>query len=173
MGPLGAMSAEVHRGGSTSPPVHVIASDEEVIVHVTGFAVLRAVYEAEGYYDEGADGDPAEEDLFRIEVLDTTRSILAAEAMEGEEIRQLADLGMPEPTVRRLFPASRWEADVNSSGLVIRYLLALAASLTEARGPAGRQRVLEASAGWSRAVIEDRFLALPPEWRSRVERGDC
>ena len=44
-------------------PIALLASDEEVVLHVRGFAVLRATYEAEGYYDETADGDPEEQNF--------------------------------------------------------------------------------------------------------------
>jgi hypothetical protein len=146
--------------------VRVRVSDEEVIAHVAGFAVVRAVYEAEGYYDESADGDPAEEDMYRIEVLDSRSAVPAAEAWDGEPIETLADLGLSDSTLRRLFPAARWEPNPEAARLVEQYVLALAAALTRAHGPVARQRVLEASAGWTAAVIEDRFEALPDDWKS-------
>jgi hypothetical protein len=148
--------------------ISLIASDEEVILHVPGFAVLRAAYEAEGYYDEAADGDPAEEDLYPIEVLDAESTAQAEEALDGEAAGKLADLGLSDPTLRRLFPAARWEASDPGSGLVERYLLALAAALVGAPGSVERQQALEGSAGWSAAVIEDRFQALPDGWRRRI-----
>src|SRR5260370_40985274 len=88
------------------PEVTRLASDEEVLLHVRGFAVLRATYEAEGYYDETADGDPEEQNLYLIEVLDARRATRAAEAVEGEAGGPLADLGLTDPTVRRLFPVA-------------------------------------------------------------------
>src|SRR5260370_20471375 len=89
------------------PEVTRLASDEEVLLHVRGFAVLRATYEAEGYYDETADGDPEEQNLYLIEVLDARRATRAAEAGEGGAGWPPAELGLTHPTVRRLFPVAR------------------------------------------------------------------
>jgi hypothetical protein len=148
----------------------LLSSDEEVVLHVRGFAVLRAVYEAEGYYDETADGDPEEQDLFRIEVLDATRATDAAEAVEGASVWPLAELGLTHTEVRRLFPASRWTATGEPSALAAQYLLALARALTDAATPAGRERVLEESVGWPAAVIQDCCHALPRAWRRLLRR---
>jgi hypothetical protein len=150
------------------PPLILVSSDEEVVLHVPGFAVLRAGYEAEGYYDEAADGDPAEQDLYRVEVLDATRSLRAAEAAEGELGSPLTDLGLTEPTLWRLFPSARWTPDSDPLGLVKRYLLVLARALRDEERPGARQRLLESSAGWAREVIVDAFESLPPEWRELV-----
>ena len=147
--------------------VRLIASDEEVVLHVPGFAVLRAVNEAEGYYDESADGDPAEEDLYRLEVLDASSADRAAELLETEVVGPLAQLGLADTGLLRRFPATRWEA-VAGPGLVTRYLLSLACALAEAIGPVERQQVLEASGGWSVELIEDRFQALPLSWRAAL-----
>jgi hypothetical protein len=49
--------------GAVEPRPIMVATDEEVVLYVPGFAVLRAGYEAEGYYAEAADGDPAQQDL--------------------------------------------------------------------------------------------------------------
>jgi hypothetical protein len=147
-------------------PVMLMASDEEVVLHVRGFAVLRAAYEAEGYYDEEADGDPEEQDLYLIEVLDAPRATRAAEAVEGEAVWPLADLGLADPTLRRLFPVAGEAADLDELAPVEQYLLVLADALAEEDEPAARQRVLTASAGWSPAVIADAFQALPARWRA-------
>jgi hypothetical protein len=147
------------------PPVFPIVSDEETVLHAPGFAVLRASYEAEGYYDEAADGDPEEQDLYRIEVLDAPRATQAAEARGGEAVWPLADLGLTDPSLRRLFPAARWSAEDTGPSLVARYLLVLAWALQqEARGDAA-QELLSASAGWSPAAIADAYEALPAGWR--------
>jgi hypothetical protein len=148
----------------------LLTSDEEVVMHVRRFAVLRAVYEAEGYYDGSADGDPDEQDLFRIEVLDATRATDAAEAMEGAAVWPLAELGLTHTEVRRLFPASRWTATGESSALAAQYLLALAHALIDAATPAGRERVLEESVGWPAAMIQSCCDALPHAWRPLLRR---
>jgi hypothetical protein len=142
-----------------------IVSDEETILHVPGFAVLRASYEAEGYYDEAADGDPEEQDLYRIEVLDAPRATAASEALEGEAVWPLANLGLTDPALRRLFPATRWSAEDLGLSPAARYLLVLAWALQEEGRPEARQKLLQASAGWSPAVIAAAFEALPAGWR--------
>jgi hypothetical protein len=147
-------------------PIALRASDEEVVVHVRGFAVLRATYEAEGYYDETADGDPEEQDLYLIEVLDARRATRAAEAVEGEAVWPLADLGLGDPMLRRLFPVAGEDSEVEELTLVEMYLLVLAVALQEEDEPVARQRLLMTSAGWSSAVIADAFQALPARWRS-------
>jgi hypothetical protein len=150
---------------TVEPAPVLVASDEEVVLHVPGFAVLRAGYEAEGYYDEAADGDPAEQDLYRVEVLDATRGARAAEAIEGELDGPLTDLGLTEPTLWRLFPSARWTPDSDTLDLVKRYLLVLAHALRGEARPGARQRLLESSAGWAPEVIVDAFQSLPREWR--------
>src|SRR6266852_3756176 len=107
----------------------LLASEEEVLLHVRGFAVLRATYEAEGYYDETADGDPEEQNLYLIEVLDARRATRAAEAVEGEAVWPLADLGLTDPTVRRLFPVAGGCPATDEAALVAQYLLVLAHAL--------------------------------------------
>jgi hypothetical protein len=141
--------------------IALLASDEEVLLHVRGFAVLRATYEAEGYYDEAADGDPEEQNLYLIEVLDARRATRAAEAVEGEAVWPLADLGLADPVVRRLFPVAGGCPDADAPTLVAQYLLVLAYALEVEREPQARQRLLTASAGWSPAVIADAYQALP------------
>lgn len=149
----------------------LVASDEEVVLHVPGFAVLRAGYEAEGYYDEAANGDPAEQDLYRVEVLDASLDARAAEAVEGEMVRPLAHLQLTEPILWRLFPSVRWTPDSVPLGLVKRYLLVLAHALRGEARPGARQRLMEDSAGWAPEVIDDAFHCLPPEWRELVSHG--
>jgi hypothetical protein len=147
-----------------------VASDEEVVLHVRGFAVLRATYEAEGYYDEAADGDPEEQDLYLIEVLDAPRTADTGEAVEDEAVWPLAELGLAENSLRRLFPAARWADEARGAPLAAQYLLVLARALTEAAGAPQRQRLLSASAGWAPAVIADAFEALPADWRRAIDR---
>jgi len=142
------------------------ASDEGVVLHVRGFAVLRATYEAEGYYDETADGDPEEEELYLIEVLDAPLATRAAEAMDGEAVWPLAHLGLSDPVLRRLFPVAEGQSDAEELSIVEKYLLVLAHALESERAPAARQRLLAASAGWSPAVIADAFHELPAGWRA-------
>jgi hypothetical protein len=154
------------------PSLILLASDEEVVLHVPGFAVLRAGYEAEGYYDEAADGDPAEQDLYRVGVLDAPLRVPAAEAVEEELVGPLTDLGLTEASVWRLFPSARWTADADTLALVKRYLLVLAHALRGEQRPETRQRLLESSAGWAPEVIVDAFQSLPSEWREVVSRGE-
>lgn len=148
------------------PPHWLTATDEEVVLYLPGFAVLRAAYEAEGYYDAAADGEPEEQDLYRVEVLDATRAALAEATIEGEREPPLANLGLTEPTVCRLVPATRWTPDGDPLGLLKRYLLVLGHTLRDEARPASRQRLLESSVGWSPEVIDDAFHALPPAWRA-------
>jgi hypothetical protein len=155
---------------AADPAPSLRSSEEEVVLHLHGFAVLRAIYEAEGYYDEGADGDPEEQDLYCIEVLDALRATDAAEALEGEAVWPLVALGLTDVTVRRLFPAARWSPERDALTLARQYLLALAHALLDATSPAGRQRALEESVGWSPAVILDRAEALPLAWRRLLPR---
>jgi hypothetical protein len=143
----------------------LVASDEEVVLHVPRFVVLRAGYEAEGYYDEAANGDPAEQDLYRVEVLDASLRARAAEALERDPVEPLTDLGLTEPTLWRLFPSARWAPESDTLGLVKRYLLVLAHALRDEQRPGARQRLLECSAAWAPEVIVDAFQDLPPEWR--------
>src|SRR5947209_5389080 len=110
-------------------PIALLASDEEVALHVRGFAVLRSAYEAEGYYDETAGGDPEEQDLYLVEVLDAPRAARAGEAMEGEPVWPLADLELAENSLRRLFPAVRWASRMAEPPPVVRYLLVLGHAL--------------------------------------------
>jgi hypothetical protein len=152
-------------------PASLNASDEEVVLHVRGFAVLRAIYEAEGYYDEAADGDPEEQDLFLIELLDAPRASRAAEALDGRAVWPLADLGLCAATVRRLFPAARWTAEAAGPPLVAQYLLMLAWALQEEARPETRYRLLQASATWSPAAITDAFQSLPARWREVEPAG--
>jgi hypothetical protein len=158
---------------SPDPPADIVgtphlwaASDEEIVLHLPGFAVLRAGYEAEGYYDETADGDPEEQDLYRVEVLDAPLRGRAAEALEGEPVGPLANLGLTEPTVWRLLPSARWTPDADPLSLVKGYLLVLAHALCREARPGTRQRLLESSAGWAPEVIVDAFQSLPAEWRA-------
>src|SRR5713226_2167781 len=123
-------------------PIALLVSDEEVLLHVRGFAVMRATYEAEGYYDETADGDPEEQNLYLIEVLDACRATRAVEALEGEAVWPLADLGLTDPTVRRLFPVAGACPSTNEAALVEQYLLVLAHTLEVEREPQARQRLL-------------------------------
>ncbi len=146
-------------------PITLIALDEEIVLHVRRFAVLRAAYEAEGYYDETADGDPEEQDLYLIELLDAPRAARASEAVEGEAVWPLADLGLAENTLRRLFPAARWNTETHGPALVAQYLLVLAHSLSEETERAARQRLLVASVAWSPLVITDAYEALPDPWQ--------
>ena len=147
-----------------SEPVVMIVSDDEVIVYVRGLAVLRAAYEAEGYYDEAADGDPEEQDLWHIEVLDRTRSVEAAEALGGRPLGPLAALGLTESRLHRLFPASHWTSSQSGPASVARYLLVLAHALAGASGPTERQRVLTASVLWLPEVIDDMAGSLLASW---------
>jgi hypothetical protein len=147
------------------PALTLVASDEEVVLHVPGFTVLRAVYEAEGYYDEAANGDPAEQDLYRVEVLDATLGARAMEAVEGELVGPLTNLGLTEPTLWRLFPSAHWTPDSDTLDLVKGYLLVLAHALHGEERPGARQQLLEGSAGWAPEVIVDAFQCLPAEWR--------
>lgn len=142
------------------------ASDEEVVVHVRGLVVLRATYEAEGYYDETADGDPEEEELYVIEVLDAPRATRAAETMGGEAVWPIANLGLTDPVLRRLFPVADWQSEGEGLSLVEKYLLVLAHALREENEPEARQRLLTASAAWSPAIIADAFQELPARWRA-------
>jgi hypothetical protein len=146
-------------------PASLSASDEEVVLHVRGYAVLRATYEAEGYYDETADGDPEEQDLYLIELLDAPRAMRAAEALDGKAVWPLADLGLCAATLQRLFPAVRWTAAAAGLPLVAQYLLVLAWAMQDEARPEARYRLLRASAGWSAAVIADAFAALPAGWQ--------
>jgi hypothetical protein len=148
----------------------LLASDEEVVLHVPGFAVLRASYEAEGYYDEAAHGDPAEQDLYRVEVLDASLAARAAEAVEGELEAPLEHLGLAEPALQRLFPSARWDAESDPLGLVTRYLLVLAHALRDEEQPRARQRLLATSAAWAPEVIEDAFHSLPTDWQAAALR---
>jgi hypothetical protein len=149
-------------------PFILAASDEEVVLHVPGFAVLRAGYEAEGYYDEAANGDPAEQDLYWVEVMDARLGARAADAMEVERVGPLTDLGLTDPTLWRLFLSARWAPGSDPVGLVKRYLLVLAHALRDEERPGARQRLLESSAGWAPEVIMDAFQSLPSEWRALV-----
>src|SRR5438309_5006082 len=103
-------------------PTALLVSDEEVLLHVRGFAVLRATYEAEWYYDETADVDPEEQNLYLIEVLDACRATRAVEALEGEAVWPLADLGLTDPVVRRLFPVAGGRPTNDEAALVAQYL---------------------------------------------------
>jgi hypothetical protein len=150
---------------SAAPVLTLTASDEEVLLRVSGFVVLRAAYEAEGYYDESAGGDPQEQDLYRVEVLDAPRAARAVEAMEGDSVGPLVDLGLTDALLWRLFPAARWAPDADPLALVERYLLILAHALSEEVRPVARQLLLESSANWSPEVVMDAFQSLPPEWR--------
>jgi hypothetical protein len=159
------MTSPDQPSGRVEPALTLVASDEEVVLHVPGFAVLRAVYEAEGYYDEASDGDPAEQDLYRVEVLDAPLGARATEAVEGELVGPLTNLGLTEPTRWRLFPSARWTPDSDTLDLVKRYLLVLAHALLGEERPRARQQLLESSAGWAPEVIVDAFHCLPAEWR--------
>jgi hypothetical protein len=83
----------------------------------------------------------------------------------------LADLGLTEPALRRLFPSARWTPDADPLGLVKRYLLVLAYALRGEARPEARQRLVDDSAGWAPEVIEDAFSGLPPGWRERISQG--
>jgi hypothetical protein len=161
----GVMRSPDQPSESGAPPWIIVASDEEVVLRVPGFAVLRASYEAEGYYDEAANGDPVEQDLYRVEVLDAPLRARAAEALEGEPVGSLTDLGLSEPALWRLLPSARWAPESDPLGLVKRYLRVLAHALRDEERPGARQRLLESSAGWAPEVIGDAFQCLPPEWR--------
>jgi hypothetical protein len=150
---------------TAQPELTMATSEEAVVLHVQGFAVLVATYEAEGYYDEEADGDPEEQDLYRIEVLDAREAVRASEAVDGEPVWPLVDMGLMEPTVRQLFPAARWTPDGDELAVVKRYLLVLAHELWQEEHPLARQRLLEASASWSPVLVEDGYRSLPSEWR--------
>jgi hypothetical protein len=163
---------EIQRGSDPEPLLFLQVSDEETLLYMGGFAVIRAIYEAEGYYDEEADGEPEEEDLYLVQVLDALAAGEAAEAVESQSALYLASLRLNEPQIRRLFPAIRWSAEEEASRLVQQYLLALGHALYVASGPAARQRVLEGSAGWSAAVILDHFQGLPGHWQRVLDRSD-
>src|SRR5438128_764525 len=48
--------------------MEIEGSGEEIELRVAGLFVLRSEFVAEGYYENDAEGDPPEQDLFRIEV---------------------------------------------------------------------------------------------------------
>ena len=113
---------------------------DEVELRLPGVLTLRAEFVAEGYYADDADGNPPEQDLFRIEV----SAPAPAAGFEPFSYPLLlpavppyaaAELEPPEPL--------RW---------VRRYLLALA-PLLEAAPPSAWEAICEASRAWSPAAL--------------------
>jgi hypothetical protein len=163
------------QSGDLFPPIDqpslvLLSSDEEVVLHVRGFAVLRATYEAEGYYDQTTDGDPEEQDLYLIEILDAAQAVRASEAVEGDAVWPLFELGLPEPTLRRLFPAERRSSGGQKQALVECFLLVLAFELRRETSPGTRLYLLAAAATWSPMVVKEAFRSLPEQWRRASRR---
>lgn len=120
--------------------MHVEVLGDEVELRLPGMLTLRAEFVAEGYYAEGADGDPPEQDLFQI------------------------DVTMPESTAGvepfsypLLLPATPPDgagdlAESDASAWLHRYLLTLAQRLSTAP-PAEWETICDASRAWEPGAL--------------------
>ena len=109
-------------------PLEVTDGDEEVAVTAPGLFTLRAEYLAEGYYDEEADGNPPEQDLFRVQLTPHTG--------EAEAV-----------SYPLLLPTVPLSETLDAMDAARRYLLALAEQLRHAP-PVYWDRLCEASRAW-------------------------
>jgi hypothetical protein len=157
------------------PPVlEWIATGEETELFVGGFARFRATYQGEGYYDERSHGDPPEQDLYQVDILDGS-----AESREGWDVddwgeESYEDLGLPSPSYHLLLPAARTseeDDDVDEFRYVKQYLLLLAYRLST-EPPEYRAQILEESTCWSAELLEEAYDGLPTEWQILGAAGE-
>jgi hypothetical protein len=149
-----------------SPELEWMASGEETELAVAGFARFRATFQGEGYYDDHSHGDPPEQDLYQIDILDAS-----TESRDGWEVddwaeEQYEDLGLSSPSYHLLLPAARTEEeeDVDEFRYVKQYLLVLAYRL-QTEPPEYRSQILEESTCWSADLLEEAYDGLPDAWQ--------
>jgi hypothetical protein len=123
---------------------------EDVDLEVPGLVSLRASYLSEGLFDELAGGDPAEEDLYEVEVTDLRYRLF-------------------EPfTFARLSPSStgrEWLEETESAPLPMEsFLLALGWTLANADASTWRE-ICDAYRVWDSWTIEDALQRLPEYWQ--------
>src|SRR5262249_46657242 len=112
-----------------TPLLEWMASGEEAELAVAGVARFRGTDQGEGYYDDRSHGDPSEQDLYQIDILDGS-----AESREGWDVEewgeeQFEDLGLHTSSYHLLLPAVRTgdeEEEVDELRYAKQYLLVLA-----------------------------------------------
>jgi hypothetical protein len=157
-----------------SPLLEWMASGEEAELSVAAFARFRATYQGEGYYDDRSHGDPSEQDLYQIDILDAS-----AESRDGWDVdewgeEQFEDLGLHAPSYHLLLPAVRTgdeEDAVDELRYAKQYLLVLAYRLyTEP--PEYRAQIPEESTCWTIDLLEEAYDGLPAEWQVLGVEGE-
>jgi hypothetical protein len=122
---------------------------EDVDLEIPGVVSLRATYLSEGLFDELAGGDPAEEDLYEVEVTDLRYRLF-------------------EPiTFARLSPSMsrQWLDEVEAGPSPMeQFLTALGWALAHA-DPSAWRDVCDAYRGWDSWSVEDALLRLPEYWQ--------
>lgn len=126
-----------------SPPF-VTLHGGDAFLELPGLLQLRASFLSEGLFDEDAGGDPAEEDLYEIE-LTCLRGLLPEEL-----------------SFSRLLPAApqSWLDESDEASPVERFLLVLAGELAQA--PVSRwPEICRAARAWDPWMIADALDRLP------------
>jgi hypothetical protein len=123
---------------------------EDVDLEVPGIVTLRATYLSEGLFDELAGGDPAEEDLYEVEVTDLRYRLFEAF------------------TFARLSPSSsgrEWLEESEAAPLPMeQFLLALGWALANS-DPSTWREVCDAYRVWDSWSVEDAVMRLPEYWQ--------
>jgi hypothetical protein len=149
------------------PVLEWMALGEETELAVSGFARFRATYQGEGYYDERSHGDPPEQDLYQVDILDGS-----AESREGWEVddwgeETYEDLGLPSPSYHLLLPSTQTgedEEEIDEYRYVKQYLLVLAFRLFT-DPPESRAQILDEATCWTADLLEEAYDGLPLEWQ--------
>jgi hypothetical protein len=130
---------------------------EDVDLEVPGFFRLTATFLSEGLFDEEAGGDPGTEDLYEVELIPFSDSLL-----------ERATFPLLLPASSRRLPEDVFEFDEAPAQLPVeRFLMALAWDLARAH-PENWAQVCEAARHWDSWMIEDILLQIPPEWTPEV-----
>ncbi|MFN3650163.1 MAG: hypothetical protein ACK47B_11340 [Armatimonadota bacterium] len=127
---------------------------EDVNLEVPGILTLRANFLSEGLFDEAAQGDPDEEDLYEIELTDESDDapipISFTRLAQSAPDAWLAEVDEDEPEAPRSLPIEG-------------FLLALAWQLAHT-DPSEWYPLCESARRWDGWTIDDQLERLPADW---------
>ncbi len=129
------------------PRPHLSIHADDVDLEIPGVLTLRATFLSEGLFDEGSDGDPAEEDLYEVEV-----SSAGEELVEPIVFPRLSPVRLPFDTL-----------DDPLGGEMGRWVLALGWQLA-ASHPERWRSLCESARWWDAWAAEEILARLPSEW---------
>jgi hypothetical protein len=124
---------------------------EDVDLEIPGLLTIRATFLSEGLFDERADGDPAEEDLYEVEVSHAGEALLEPIVFPRLSQATSQDLLLED------------EEFGSESLPVEQFVLALAWELANA-DPVNWPELCEGARYWDAWTIEDARLRMPPDW---------